>query len=279
MKYYYATGNRKSAPAKKLVFSILFLTAFMSATLIQSSINIVSAAIRPTMPTGVTPIPAVTAPRGPITIEEARKICNVQAQLNQATNNPGFIGRYDFGSNCVESLILQYGLMETTVKPNPTIVYEALEDATIMSNRPSRNTGKWRKMHVDGRPDIATLIRFDQSLIAGEHPGGVKSAKLRLFIERGDSRNVSIHTVSNGFDTWQENTITWENSTTLRSYLTHSTKVEKAVKGEFVVVDVTDIVKAGGADSIYISGLNKKHVTFATSESSNPSNRPTLTVR
>ena len=212
MRYHYATNTKKktTTATQKLAFSVLLLTSFVVATFIQSSITIVSAAIRPTMPSSTAPVPVVTKTRGPITIEEAMSICNVQTQLNQAANNPGAIGQYDFGSNCVESLILQYGLLENTVAPNPTIVYNALEDATIMSSRPTKNTGKWRKMHADDKREIAILIRFDQSLIASEHPGGVKSAKLGLFIERGDSSKVAIHIVSNNLDACAGNVITWQ---------------------------------------------------------------------
>ena len=183
------------------------------------------------------------------------------------------------------SVMFQYGVSS----------YTGTEDATILSDLPTTNTGGGTTVGVDGSPLRQTLTVFRDVFggSAGQVSLGstINTATLTLSIFDSSSDAVNLHRM---LGDWTEATATWNNlllngnlllgvqADDLEAVAAASASFTASVNNVFKDIDVTADLQAwsnGAANNGWgFLPTGTDQVAWESSESANPGHRPELTV-
>lgn len=144
------------------------------------------------------------------------------------------------------------------------------------------DTTAWLKLDNSGDYTRETCLRFNLEGL----PDGARNVKLRLMVDSGgegiDQLNIEVRSVAD--DSWNENTVTWNNRPAQGSAITNIAGSRLTV-GEYVELDLTAEVKAeaDGLLSLALVAVNSpdsdRWAQFGTREQADPMSRPELIVR
>ena len=132
-----------------------------------------------------------------------------------------------------------------------TILVEA--DSYVESGNPNGKHGSDDTLWVDGAPQTRSYLRFQ---VGPQRPA---KAVLRLYITKS-SQPFEVRSAASA---WQEQAITYANAPAYDSLAVRSGPV---AAGKWADVDVTSLVKAGGAAPFVLNGLSKSSQAVAARE-------------
>ena len=134
----------------------------------------------------------------------------------------------------------------------------ASADADVSEVHPDRNDGGAPTLRVDGdSPMTNAYLRFDLSGVTGS----IASATLRVYAENGGQAGFDVHSVPDS--SWDESAITWSTAPPMGPSVGSSGPVDK---DQWVSVDVTQAVQAGGPVSFAITNPQASPLVLASRE-------------
>lgn len=157
----------------------------------------------------------------------------------------------------------------TTPPGGGELTFVPTDDATIRQTSPTRNFGSRTSLEVDGSSPKDTLMRFDVSGIGGS---SVASAVLRVYVT--DRSPVGGNFFIANDSSWNEGTVTWQNSPSAGASLG---SLGSVVSGTWYEVDVTAAVSGDGPLSVRVSSTNGNGADYASKEH-NSGNAPQLVI-
>ncbi len=150
----------------------------------------------------------------------------------------------------------------------PTLTFNPIADAYVISTSASSNFGTATNLRVDSSPVTRSYLRFT---VTGVGTGTVQSAVLRIYANSANTTGFAVHSVAD--NTWTENGITYTNSPAVGSVISNSTAFSA---GAWVSVDVTSYVKADGTCNLAIDTSNTTNTSLSSREAG--ANAPQLVV-
>jgi hypothetical protein len=138
-----------------------------------------------------------------------------------------------------------------------------VDDAYIASGSPTTNYGPATTLQVDNSPIKHFLIKFTVSGLNGQQ---VVSAKLRLYNVDPSSKGGDFYAVSD--NSWQEETITWNNAPVALTNLLGS--IGSVSIGNWYEVDLTSLISGDGTYSVRISSTSSDGADYSSKEGANP---------
>jgi hypothetical protein len=157
---------------------------------------------------------------------------------------------------------------KTAAAQSSQITFRPVADAYVSQSTANTNYGTNDSLRVDNSPVVRSYLRFDVSGINGSP---VQSARLRIYANSSNSSGYSVNAESN--TSWIENKITYSNAPGVGAEINRAGPV---TGGKWIEVDVTKYVKADGATSLVLVGLNSTNINLASRESGG--NAPQLVV-
>jgi chitodextrinase len=131
-------------------------------------------------------------------------------------------------------------------------------DADVSEVHPDSNDGGATTLRVDGTsPMTNAYLRFDLSGVTGS----IASATLRVYAENGGQAGFDVHSVPDS--SWDESAITWSTAPPMGTSVGSSGPVDK---DQWVSVDVTQAVQAGGPVSFAITNPEASPLVLASRE-------------
>jgi len=130
-----------------------------------------------------------------------------------------------------------------------TLNFAPIDDTYIASGSPTTNYGPATTLQVDNSPIKHFLIKFDVSGLNGQQ---VTSAKLRLYNLDASSKGGDFYAVSD--NSWQEETLTWNNAPVALTTLLASLGSVSA--NNWYEVDLTSLITGDGTYSQRISSTS-----------------------
>lgn len=165
--------------------------------------------------------------------------------------------------------LLFFVIIPTGIQAASTSVTSTpVEDAFVFSSDPDTNYGSSTTLRVDGSPIMRSYVRFDLSTLSGD---SITSALLKIYANSSLSEGFSIDQLSD--NTWQENTITFNNAPAPESSITQSGDVSS---DQWVTIDITSYIKGAGIYDVVFDPLSTTQLSLASRESG--SNAPQLIV-
>jgi Zn-dependent metalloprotease len=143
-----------------------------------------------------------------------------------------------------------------------SLVFTPIEDAYIASGSPATNYGSATTLQVDNSPIKHFLLKFDVSGLNGKQ---VVSAKLRLYNVDPSSKGGDFYAVSD--NTWQEETLTWNNAPVALTNLLASLGSVSA--NNWYEVDITSLITGDGTYSLRISSTSSDGADYSSKEGAN----------
>jgi hypothetical protein len=153
-----------------------------------------------------------------------------------------------------------YIIMPTSSEAAATsMTFNPVADAYVYSNKPDANNGSAPTLRVDGSPVMRSYIRFDLSSLSD---GLISSAILKVYANSSLNDGFSIDQLAN--NTWQEDTLIYENAPTPGPAITNSGDV---ASGQWVSIDITPYIKGAGIYSLVFTALSSTQLNLASRES------------
>jgi len=150
-----------------------------------------------------------------------------------------------------------YIIMPTSIEAAATsMTFNPVADAYVYSNKPDANNGSAPTLRVDGSPVMRSYVRFDLSSLSD---GLISSAILKVYANSSLSEGFSIDQLTN--NTWQENTIIYENAPTPGPAIINSGDVSS---GQWVSIDITSYIKGAGIYSLVFTPLSNTQLNLAS---------------
>ncbi len=123
-----------------------------------------------------------------------------------------------------------------------TVTLNVTDDTFISLNNPIKNFGSRKNVKVDDQTNLQGFVRFDLTVLGTVTASQVESAIMRMWITKVKvAGEVEFHEVT--VDSWTEGTLTAGTGLTTVLFLGNF-GIDKTDQGTFVLVDVTDLVKA-----------------------------------
>ncbi len=144
-----------------------------------------------------------------------------------------------------------------------TLNFAPIDDTYIASGSPTTNYGPATTLQVDNSPIKHFLIKFDVSGLNGQQ---VTSAKLRLYNLDASSKGGDFYAVSD--NSWQEETLTWNNAPVALTTLLASLGSVSA--NNWYEVDLTSLITGDGTYSLRISSTSSDGADYSSKEGANP---------
>jgi len=156
----------------------------------------------------------------------------------------------------------------STPTSTPTLIASSLtflsiDDAYIASGSPATNYGSATTLQVDNSPIKHFLIKFDVSGLNGQQ---IVSAKLRFYNVDPASKGGDFYLVSD--NSWQEETITWNNAPVAQTNLLASLGSVSA--NNWYEVDITSLITGDGTYSLRITSTSSDGADYSSKEGANP---------
>jgi hypothetical protein len=153
-----------------------------------------------------------------------------------------------------------YIIMPTSSEAAATsMTFNPVADAYVYSNKPDANNGSAPTLRVDGSPVMRSYVRFDLSSLSD---GLISSAILKVYANSSLSDGFSIDQLAN--NTWQEDTLIYENAPTPGPAITNSGDVSS---GQWLSIDITSYIKGAGIYSLVFTALSSTQLNLASRES------------
>jgi acid phosphatase type 7 len=140
-----------------------------------------------------------------------------------------------------------------------SLTFTPVADAYVIATSPDGNYGTSASLRMDNSPVTRSYIRFNVSGLSG---GVVQSVKLRIY---ANSSNGTGYTVSTQADhTWEENTITYNNSPAVGDALGVSPSLKS---GAWTEVDVSSYIQTDGTYDLALTTTSNTNTSLASRES------------
>ncbi len=155
----------------------------------------------------------------------------------------------------------------TAVPPTPTntpgpgggtLTFTAVDDAMVLSNRPTVNYGSSITLGTDGSPIIRSYLKFNVSGL----DGSVASATLRVFMLSG---NVPFDVAQVSNTSWSESSINYSNAPAIGSVINGSGSASSG----WIEIDVTSAISGNGTVSLALLSNNSNLNLFSSAEGAN----------
>jgi hypothetical protein len=160
--------------------------------------------------------------------------------------------------------------MTPTFTPTATPTFSAssltflpIEDAYVVSGSPTTTYGSATTLQVDNSPIKHFLIKFDVSGLNGKQ---VVRAKLRLYNVDPSSKGGDFYAVSD--NSWQEETLTWNNAPVAQTTLVGS--IGSVSANNWYEVDLTSLITGDGTYSLRITSTSSDGADYSSKEGANP---------
>jgi hypothetical protein len=147
----------------------------------------------------------------------------------------------------------------TTPAMPSSLTFNVSADSYVNATSPDTNYGSATAVRADGSPIINGYLRFTVQGLAG-YP--VMHAYLLLYANTSSNIGFSVQAV--GDNSWDENTITYNNAPPVGALINSSGAY---TSGNYVVVDVTPYVTGEGTYSFAITTPGSTTLSFAAKES------------
>jgi hypothetical protein len=153
-----------------------------------------------------------------------------------------------------------YIIMPTSIEAAATsMTFNPVADAYVYSSKPDANNGSAPTLRVDGSPVMRSYVRFDLSSLSD---GLISSAILKVYANSSLSEGFSIDQLAN--NTWQENSIIYENAPTPGPAIINSGEVSS---GQWISIDITSYIKGAGIYNLAFTSLSNTQLSLASRES------------
>lgn len=150
-----------------------------------------------------------------------------------------------------------------TPAPAQTLTFRPEADASLYAGSPNNNFGSAVSLEVDASPVKNFMIKFVVNGIEGRH---IASAKLRLFAVGGSNYGGDFRQAAD--NSWQEGTITWNNSPAAGSELLAS--LGRVNPGNWYEVNLTSFITGDGTYSLRITSPSGDGADYSSNEGNNP---------
>jgi|GEM_PF-2114998 len=144
-----------------------------------------------------------------------------------------------------------------------TLTFTPVEDAYVASGSPTSNYGSATTLQVDNSPIKHFLIRFNVSGLNGKQ---VSSAKLRLYNVDAASKGGDFSAVND--NSWQEETLTWNNAPAALTSLLGSLGTVSA--NNWYEIDLTSLISGDGTYSLRVTSTSSDGADYSSKEGANP---------
>lgn len=150
-----------------------------------------------------------------------------------------------------------------TPVPSTTLTFTPIDDASIVSGSPNTNYGTATTLLVDTSPLQHFLLKFNVTGVSGRQ---VTSAKIRLYAVDSSDKGGDFYRV--GDNSWQEETVTWNNAPAADSTLLAS--LGSVSSGNWYEVTFTSLITGDGTYSLRISSTSSNGADYSSKEGANP---------
>jgi len=151
---------------------------------------------------------------------------------------------------------------QSALQQSQSLTFAPIDDAHIYSANPSNNYGSAATLQVDNSPIKHFLLKFDVTGVNGQT---ITNAKIRLYNVDAAGAGGNFYHVSD--DTWQEETITWNNAPTADTNLLATLGAVSV--NTWYEVDVTSLITGDGTYSLRISD-SVGGADYSSKEGANP---------
>ena len=138
------------------------------------------------------------------------------------------------------------------------VTFNPVADAYVSAGSPSSNYGSSASLRLDAGPVERSYLRFD---VTGLNGAPVQSALLYVYGNSANLTGFSVQAEAN--NSWAENQITFANAPAVGTTI-NSSKAFSA--GNWVEVDLSSYIKAGGTYSLVLSSTNSTNTNLASRE-------------
>ncbi len=150
----------------------------------------------------------------------------------------------------------------------PEVTFLPIADTYVYSAHPQNNYGSSTAIRTDASPIMSSYLRFDvQSLTAP-----IAKATLRIYAKSSQRLGFEVHAVSN--NTWDENSITYENAPTPDPAIVGSSG--RISVGSWTSVDISSLVTDQGTYSIALTTQDSTQLKMVSREGG--ANAPQLII-
>jgi len=144
-----------------------------------------------------------------------------------------------------------------------SLTFTPIDDAYIASGSATTNYGTATTLQVDNSPIKHFLLKFDVTGVNGQT---ITNAKLRLYNMDGSSKGGDFYRVND--NSWQEETVTWNNAPTADTTLLASLGTVSA--NTWYEVDITSLITSDGTYSLRVSSISTNGADYSSKEGANP---------
>ncbi|HEY3345578.1 MAG TPA: DNRLRE domain-containing protein, partial [Anaerolineaceae bacterium] len=153
--------------------------------------------------------------------------------------------------------------------PAGSQVFNPVADAYVNKDHAQDNFGNNRSIRVDASPEMRGYLSFE---IKGLDSSSIQKAILKIYANSGSDKGISVHAVSD--TNWSESKITFASAPKMGKTIADS---KKFGGGQWVSIDVTDLVKDGDKLSLALTTADKTQINLAARESG--SHAPQLIIQ
>jgi hypothetical protein len=174
---------------------------------------------------------------------------------------------YTYSVKSVDGSGLTSGFSNTATLTTPlsptNLTFLPAADADIQSGTPTTNYGADTILQTDNSPVKSFLLKFSISGLTGQH---ITSARLRLFNVDASGKGGDFYRVND--NSWQENTVTWNNAPAPDTTLLASLGAVQV--NTWYEIDLTSLITAAGTYSLRVSSTSSDGADFSSKEGPNP---------
>jgi hypothetical protein len=152
-----------------------------------------------------------------------------------------------------------------TATPSSTfeLTLAPIDDAFIMSDAPTSNYGSVTTLQVDNSPVKHFLLKFE---VIGLNGQTVTAAKLRLY--NVDPSNIGGDFYAVNDNSWQEETLTWNNAPV--ALTTPLASLGAVSASNWYEVDLTALITGDGTYSLRVTSTSTGGADYSSKEGANP---------
>jgi flagellar hook assembly protein FlgD len=157
-----------------------------------------------------------------------------------------------------------------------TLAFDPTDDAYVQSSNPTKNYGTSSQLRVrrTSSTQVNTYLKFNITGLSG----GVRSAKLRLYVADAGSDGGAVYAVSNNYlgtnTPWVEKGLKWNNAPTISGNPLSSAGAVKV--GQTVELDVAAAIIGDGVYSFALKNNSSNEVVYQSKQGANP---PVLVIQ
>ncbi len=149
------------------------------------------------------------------------------------------------------------------------LTFNTEADAYVISTSPNRNYGTSSVIRVDNSPETRSYLRF---VVIGLNNNPVQAARLRIFANSVNKTGFIVNLVNDS--TWDEKTITYNNSPVVGGFIKQSQAMKKGI---WIEVDLTGIITSDGIYTLAITSKSNTATSIASRKSSGKAPQIVLT--